>query len=158
MTAHFRGLILLVLISGFANAQERDPAVEDFAWLAGCWQRSGKGHEVVEQWMKPAGDLMLGMSRTVANGKAREFEFLQIRRKEEGGIFYVAIPSGQQETWFKLVKHGTHEAVFENPDHDFPQRIIYRLEKDGSLAARIEGTVQGQLKSIDFPYQRAKCD
>jgi hypothetical protein len=157
-TTHRNFTIALLLMCGFANAQEREPAVNDFAWLAGCWQHSGNGREMVEQWMKPAGDLMLGMSRTVANGKARAFEFLQIRQKEDGGIFYVAIPSGQKETWFKLVQHGTHEAVFENPEHDFPQRIIYRLENDGSLAARIEGTVQGQLKGVDFPYQRTKCD
>ena len=141
-----------------AIVQESQAALHDFAWLAGCWQRSGKDREVVEQWMRPAGDLMLGMSRTIANGKAREFEFLQLRQKEDGEIYYIALPSGQQETWFKLVKYGAHEAVFENPEHDFPQRIIYRLEKDGTLAARIEGTVQGQLKSVDFPYQRAACD
>ncbi len=151
-------IFAVMLCSGFASAQEQKGSINDFAWLAGCWERSGKGREVVEQWMKPAGDLMLGMSRTVAEGKTREFEFLQIRQKEDGGIFYVAMPSGQNETWFKLVKYGAHEAVFENPEHDFPQRIIYRLEKDGILAARIEGTVQSQLKGVDFPYRRAKCD
>ena len=153
----FCGLVIW-LWAALAGAQEQKPSLNDFAWLSGCWERSGKGREVVEQWMKPAGDLMLGMSRTIANGKAREFEFLQLRQKEDGEIFYVAIPSGQKEAWFKLVKHGPGEAVFENPEHDFPQRIIYRLEKDGSLAARIEGTMQGQLKAVDFPYQRAKCD
>jgi hypothetical protein len=147
-----------MLFSGLASAQEQMASVNDFAWLAGCWERSGKGREVVEQWMKPGGDLMLGMSRTVANGKASEFEFLQIRQKENGEIFYVAIPSGQKETWFKLVKYGGNQAVFENLEHDFPQRIIYRLEKDGSLAARIEGTVQGQLKGTNFPYRRIQCD
>src|SRR5262245_36270866 len=150
--------MVLLLLFGLVSAQEQKASVDDFAWLAGSWERSGKGREVIEQWMKPSGDLMLGMSRTVAEGKTREFEFLQIRRRDDGGIYYVAMPSGQQETWFKLVKHGTHEAVFENLEHDFPQRILYRLEKDGSLAARIEGTMQGQFKSIDFPYQRAKCD
>ena len=48
--------------------------------------------------------------------------------------------------------------VFENPQHDFPQRIIYRLEKDGSLLARIEGVNQGREKGINFPMKRAKCD
>jgi hypothetical protein len=101
---------------------------------------------------------MLGMSRTIVSGKTREFEFIQIRQQENGDIFYVALPSGQNETWFKLVKMGEKEAVFENPEHDFPQRIIYRLENDGSLHARIEGMSKGQLKGIDFPMKRAKCE
>jgi hypothetical protein len=70
----------------------------------------------------------------------------------------VAKPSGQAEASFKLVKYENQEAVFENPQHDFPQRIIYKLEKDGSLAAAIEGMSKGQLKRIGFPMRRAKCD
>lgn len=152
-------LVLLCLIfSSLAFAQAQPATINDLAWLAGCWERSGNGWEGVEQWMKPAGATMLGMSRTVANGKLREFEFLQLRTKEDGTIHYVALPSGQQETWFKLVKSAEHEAVFENLEHDFPQRIIYRLEKDGTLTARIEGMSKGKLKGIDFPMKRGKCE
>ena len=46
--------------------------------------------------------------------------------------------------------------VFENPKHDFPQRIRYRLKGD-TLHARIEGTINGKERAIDFPYQRASC-
>ncbi|MEK7728202.1 MAG: DUF6265 family protein [candidate division KSB1 bacterium] len=151
-------VLLCLMLSSLSFAQEQKPTINDLAWLAGCWERSGNGREGVEQWMKPAGQTMLGMSRTVANGKLREFEFLQLRTKEDGSIHYVALPSGQQETWFKLVKSGKHEAVFENLEHDFPQRIIYRLEKDGSLLARIEGMSKGQLQGIDFPMKRGKCE
>jgi hypothetical protein len=36
--------------------------------------------------------------------------------------------------------------------------VIYRLQPDGSLIARIEGTVKGQARGIDYPMRRAKCD
>jgi hypothetical protein len=159
MALKYYALCMTCLLLQVANlAQEQKPTVDDFAWLAGCWSRSGNGRETVEHWMKPAGQTMLGMSRTVANGKTREYEFLQIRQQENGDIYYVALPSGQKETWFKLVKGSGRDAVFENPEHDFPQRIIYRLESDGSLFARIEGTSKGKEKGIDFPMKRAKCD
>jgi hypothetical protein len=151
-------VFLGLMMSSLAFAQEQKPSVNDFAWLAGCWEYGGSGREGVEQWMKPAGGAMFGMSRTVMNGKLREFEFLQLRTKEDGSIYYVALPSGQNETWFKLVKSGEHEAVFENLEHDFPQRILYRLEKDGSLLARIEGMSKGKLKGIDFPMKRGRCE
>lgn len=151
------GLILLVgcLI---ATAQTAKPTLNDLSWLAGCWEANLRGREVNEQWMKPAGGIMLGMARTVAQGKAAEFEFTQIREDKDGAIFYVAKPSGQAEASFKLVKLQNKEAVFENPQHDFPQRIIYRLEAGGSLFARVEATVKGQLRGIDYPYKRAKCE
>lgn len=101
---------------------------------------------------------MLGMSHTSVADTTREYEYLQIRQQADGDIFYVAIPSGQKETSFKLTKSDGKEVVFENPEHDFPQRIIYRFENDNSLFARIEGTIKGKQRSVDFTMKRVKCD
>lgn len=145
-------MLLLSLVT-----QDTKPTVADLAWLAGCWDGSTAKREYSEQWMKPSGQTLLGMSRTVVNGKTVAFEFLQIR-EQEGEIYYIAKPSGQAEASFKLIKHGKQEAVFENPGHDFPQRIIYRLAEDGSLAAAIEGMSNGKMKKIDFLMKRIACD
>ena len=154
---HYTVIGVFLLFCGITLAQEKKTTIADLAWLAGCWDGSGGGREYLEQWMKPSGQTMLGMSRTVMNGKTVAHEFVQIR-EQEGDLFYIAKPSGQAEASFKLIKYNNQEAVFENPQHDFPQRIIYRLEKDGSLAAAIEGMSKGKLKHIDFPMKRAKCD
>lgn len=140
-----------------ASAGERPPTIADFGWLAGCWEGGGEGREYLEQWMRPAGGATFGMSRTVADGKTVAHEFMQIR-EQRGEIHFIAKPSGQEEASFKLVRHGPQEATFENPEHDFPQRVIYRPAPDGRLAAAIEGLSNGQLKRIDFPMRRADCD
>lgn len=157
MTYVLRLTILLFAVAGTAHTQTAKPTINDLSWLAGCWEANLRGREVNEQWMKPAGGIMLGMARTVSQGKAAEFEFTQIREDKDGSIYYVAKPSGQAEASFKLVKLQNKEAVFENPQHDFPQRIIYRLQPDGSLFARVEATEKGQTRGIDYPYKRAKC-
>jgi hypothetical protein len=51
-----------------------------------------------------------------------------------------------------MVAAGPTEAVFENPGHDFPQRIIYRREGD-SLIARIEGEVDGRRRSAQWEWR-----
>ena len=159
MTHLLPGLAFLLIVLGLTvQAQSPKPTLNDLGWLAGCWEANLRGREVNEQWMKPSGGIMLGMARTVAQGKAAEFEFTQIREDKDGSIYYVAKPSGQSEASFKLVKLKNKEAVFENPQHDFPQRIIYRLEADGSLFARVEATAEGKLRGIDYPYKRAKCE
>ena len=107
--------------------------------------------------MKPAGNMMLGMSHTVANAKTREFEFIRIVQEENGEIYFVASPSGQKEARFKLVSLTDREVRFENPEHDFPQRIIYRRDGD-SLVGRIEGLSKGKERSIEFPLERVPCD
>jgi hypothetical protein len=154
-------LSVLILLTGCyvaVIAQTPKPTVNDLSWLSGCWEANRNGREISEQWMKPSGQIMLGMGRTVANRKTVEFEFMQIREDKDGNLYYVAKPSGQAEAAFKLIKLENRGAVFENPEHDFPQRVMYRLQPDGSLIARIEGTVKGQARGIDYPMKRGKCD
>lgn len=128
------------------------------AWLAGCWQAEGGEPGSTEQWMAPAGGVMLGMARTVKGGRVVEHEFLQIRRQPDGTLAYIALPSGQRLTVFGLKSLAAAEVVFENPAHDFPQRVIYRRTADDRLTARIEGRRNGVERGIDFLLQRVRCD
>ena len=105
-----------------------------------------------------AGGTLLGVSRTVKQGKTVEFEFMQIRAVENGQIAFIAMPSGQRSTVFPLLRLGETEAVFENPEHDFPQRVIYQLEGGTRLLARIEGVRRGALRVIEFPMNRVSCE
>ena len=138
----------------FAFLQPPDPT--SVAWMAGCWRQESPGRTVDEVWMAPAGDGMLGMSRTVQKGRITEYEFLQVR-VQDGKLVYIAKPSGQPEATFTAKSSNAREVIFENPAHDFPQRIIYRLQPDGNLAARIEGPMNGQTKGIDFPMKKVAC-
>jgi hypothetical protein len=56
------------------------------------------------------------------------------------------------------VKVNDNQAIFENPQNDFPQRVIYQRTIDGSLLASLEGTESGKAKRVDFAMKRARCD
>lgn len=133
-------------------------SVNDLAWMQGCWEGHDGTAVVTEQWMKPAGGCMLAMSRTVKDEQTVGYEFLRVWQDESGAIYFTARPSGQPEASFKLVRASKTEVVFENPQHDFPQRIIYRLINAGRLVARIEGASDGQARGFDYPMQRTLCD
>jgi hypothetical protein len=137
-----------------AEAPAPRPTLAQFAWLAGSWSFTAKGRFVTEQWMPPAGGTMLGMSRTVAGGRTVAHEFIVLREEANGDIVYEAHPSGQAAAEFTLVRWSATEAVFENLAHDFPQRIIYTLADAHTLNAAIEGTRNGELRRVEFPYQR----
>jgi hypothetical protein len=153
----FAAIVFLFSITlGFGQAA---PTLDSLKWMSGCWEMNVKEKNLLisENWMKPAGRSMMGMGRTVKNGMTVDFEFLRII-EEAGGVFYVAKPkANQEETRFKLTKVTANEAIFENPEHDFPQRVMYRADK-ANLFARIEGMMQGKLKGIDFPMVKVKCD
>lgn len=151
--------ILFAVTNAAGQAAAAKADVQSLSWIAGCWviDDKARGRQMTEQWMKPAGGMMVGMARTVRNGKAVSWEYTRLIEKD-GDVFYVAKPSqNTSETLFKLVRSSAAEAVFENPEHDFPQRIIYRL--DGKkLNARIEGTNNGRATGIDFPFESAPCN
>jgi hypothetical protein len=152
-----RLLIMALTFSAFAAPATCQPVAttNDLAFLTGCWKFEAKGRVVEEHWMAPAGGALLGMSRTLVNGKVAEFEFLQIRDLPEG-LTYIAKPSGQAEAKFVLKTTAGGEIVFENAAHDFPQRIRYRIAGD-SLRARVEGVMNDKERGVEFPYQRSSC-
>ena len=134
--------------------------IDSIAWLSGCWERSSQRTTTEEQWTRPAGGTMLGLSRTVRRLAERdsttEFEFLRVFVRD-GRLVYAALPSGQRYTEFVESESTDTSVVFANPSHDFPQFIRYARRGPDSLVARIDGTIQGRARAIDFPYARARC-
>ena len=121
-------------------------------FLTGCWALESKGALVDEAWSRPAGGVMAGYSRTVRGDRLVTLEYLRIEPRD-GVLVYVPTIRGK-ETVFKAVKVTAGEAIFENPEHDFPQRIIYR-KSDTGLFARVE-SMDGK-KGVDYLYGRAAC-
>src|SRR6185295_1134964 len=147
--------IALLSASAHAQAPAAKPTLQDFAWLAGHWRIEQADRQVDEQWMAPAGGLMMGMARNVQGGKVREYEFTLLRQEPNGDIFYVASQSKQSETSFKLTSLAGGAAVFENPQHDFPKKIVYARQADGSLLAAIEGPGRdGKPRRVEYPFKR----
>ena len=157
MTALFaRACALLLMLLVHVAAHATDEELAKLSWLAGCWKGEAGEPGSIEQWMSPAGGTMLGMSRTVKQGRTIEFEFMQIRTTDDGSLVFIARPSGQTEATFRLLRLSETEVVFENPQHDFPQRIAYRYG-GGRLRARIEGKRDGGIRAIEFPMTRVSC-
>lgn len=143
-----------------APAADKPPPafkIENLGWLSGQWKSAGEQVQIEEHWTDVAGGTLLGVSRTVRGEKTAFFEYLRIEARG-GQIYYIALPGGRAPgTAFRLVKLEGQEAVFENPMHDFPKRIIYRLADDGTLTARIEGDGTEREKPQEFRYKRQEA-
>lgn len=148
-------LTVAIVMAAPLTAQ-KTATTTDLAFLSGCWRLEANGRTIEEHWLAPAGGSLMGVSRTVAGGKTVEYKFLQIRDLPDG-LTYIAKPSGQAEASFKMLSKTADDVVFENPTHDFPQRIRYRKGGPDALHARIEGTMNGQARGMDFAYTRAAC-
>jgi hypothetical protein len=129
--------------------------IEQVAWLQGCWSLISGEREVEEYWMAPKGTSILGIARTTHSGLLADYEMTLIREAVDRLVFE-AHPSNQPMALFHSIEISQSRILFENPKHDFPQRIGYE-RKGNALLAWIEGTQNGKLRRIEFPYLRAVC-
>jgi hypothetical protein len=155
--------LLFTMTIGTMGGHGRSNAAQEFSvtrlqWISGCWVSDDGKERTEEFWLKPAGQSMIGLSRTIAGGKTVFIEYAQIAEVKGEIAYTVSLGMGARPVSFKLIKSSDSEAVFENPAHDFPQRIIYRRESKDSLFARIEGKENGVSKGMDFRYKSASCD
>lgn len=131
-----------------------DAHLSGLSWMSGSWMSNSDGGVVEEQWTPPRGGTMFGVNRTVHDNETSHFEYLCIQHTQDG-IYYMASPKGRQPpTPFKLVQLEGTTAIFENLEHDFPQRIIYRRQRD-MMRARIEGTRRGELAFEEWTWRLA---
>jgi uncharacterized protein DUF6265 len=108
------------------------PGVADLGWMSGHWQTADGATE--EDWTAPRAGIMLGVSRTIEGGTVREYEFLRLQDGADGVPVYWGSPNGVTPVGFRLTEAGPSGATFDNPGHDYPQRIRYRRDGDALVA------------------------
>ena len=154
---HMRRLILLLAMClSVSNAGAQTTTIADLAWLQGCWELREGDRLVEERWMPPRAGSMLGVGRTTSGRKLVEHEFMVLTERD-GRLAYEAHPSGQATTTFMSKPISGREVVFEDPTHDFPQRVGYKSTGPGQMLAWVEGTSGGKSRRIEFPYRLVNC-
>jgi len=151
-------LLILSPVLGLppGSADSQGERLDRIGWLAGCWETQGGSTVVEEQWMRPRGGSMLGMSRTIRAGSTVGWELVRIEVRADRLVF-VAEPSGQAMAEFAEVALTDSSVSFENPYHDFPQRITYRRQRDGALTARVESVTGETPRGFDLVHSRVAC-
>ncbi|WP_439108065.1 DUF6265 family protein [Congregibacter sp.] len=123
---------------------------ENADWLVGCWE-SFENYST-EVWVKNPDGSLLGFSASVEDAEIAFYELLYIR--EVGGtLTYTAHPSGQSPAVFVLSEEDEQRVVFENPSHDYPQRISYELN-DAVLTAEI--SLMNGDRRLSFSQERCE--
>jgi Domain of unknown function (DUF6265) len=130
-----RILIALALAAAAAPAAADGPAdLGELEWLAGIWVAETGRSWTEERWAPARGGVMLGTSLSGKGEAASGYEFMRIAADGEGRIAFWGAPEGKPAVPFRLVSAQRGEAVFENPTHDFPTRIVYRRTGSGMTA------------------------
>ncbi len=157
--------LLLFILFGviFINeaAAQKSPSFKNqFKWLKGTWEMKTDYGNMVEQWEKVDGHTYKAVANFLSQPSDDLYdqpleEMTLINRKES--IVFISKVRGENEDMpvefiYMGIIDGWH--TFENPTHDFPQRVLYKLVDENTLYSKIDGMENGEFKKIEFNYTK----
>jgi len=141
-------ILILFLFSESIVAQD-DSIIKLFP---GKWKFDTDRAELYEEWKFINKTELTGKSYSVVNGEHIILEELCLK-KIGNQWAYISVPIDQTITLFALTGFSNEMFIFENKEHDFPQRIIYEFYPDGKLVAAIEGNTDGKNLRKEYSFK-----
>lgn len=131
------------------------PSVADLGFLAGTWRGDAWGGEFVAYYTTAEGGRVLSHSQLLREGREVYFEF-EVFSARDGVVHLQPFPGGQPATGLALARidRDGREAVFENPDKDYPTRIAYHRVADDRLVITLSDPHGGSDKVERFDLAR----
>jgi uncharacterized protein YciI len=127
--------IIFIVLAAFQPAFAQS-TLPDF--LQGTWKMENR--DIYEHWDKLNENNLKGFSYKITNGQMAISEYLDISRNENEIIYTATVLNQNQGKGIEFKLTGTDSAfTFENPDHDFPQKIIYQKIADTIIVVQVLG-------------------
>ena len=157
MEKYFVAMIFVIMMSAFINNNTgNDKIFMQLYALEGKWIMKTKRGYIGEEWVKINKDYLQNKGFFVKGDDTVITERVSLKNTNKG-IFYTSSVEDQnnkQPIPFRLTSSDNHVFVFENPEHDYPKRIIYKLVSSDFLHAFIDGGLTAPEKRQDFYYQK----
>ena len=165
-TVLFISILIVLLFSCKENKEQvtetpEAPAkaytqLEKAEWLIGSWGNASPEGNLTENWDKTNDSVYAGHTYFVIG---KDTVFTESIRLEEanGKLAYVTAVSDQNDgkaIRFEMTSASDNQLVFENPKHDFPQKITYNKITNDSLVAEISGMKEGKPSTEQFAMKK----
>lgn len=160
MKRSFICLGIIILLTSFSALHENVPVkMKTFKWLIGSWRMNTTKGLIAEEWKTINDRGYAGKSWFInKDSSITPFEKIQLLYRNKQ-YYYIATADGQNNELpveFKITSFSISGFVAENPQHDFPKRITYKLVNKDSIHAWVDGGPTLPDKKSDFYYSRIK--
>lgn len=147
-----------VSIIACQNKSEKNfDELEKMSWLVGEWENKMPEGVLTETWTKSNDSTFIGKTLFINEKDTLHSEDIVLTQKGET-LLYIPTVKGQNDDKpieFKMTESKTeNEFAFENPKHDYPQKIVYKKVSDTNLVATISGKQQGKPSSESYPMTK----
>ena len=150
-------LALIAIITSCQNKSEKKfDKLEKMDWLIGNWEQALPEGILKETWTKQNDSTFTGDSYFITPKDTVHFESIKLTQKAEK-LTYSATVVGQNDDEpvdFKLTSDAENTFTFENPTHDYPQKISYKKVSSDRLIVTISGKQQGKQTQESYPMAK----
>lgn len=125
-------------------------------WFLGRWENNSSEGNLSETWQKENDSTFQGASYFVIGKDTVFAESVKLWQKGNQLIYEVTVPgqNGSRPVEFAMTSSNGKQIVFENPQHDFPNKITYTKVANDSLVAEISGNKNGKPSSETFRMKK----
>lgn len=155
---HLKKVSLLAGIGTFFSIHGFCQQLADASWLLGKWEQKTKKGTIYETWKSSSDSSYAGKSYLLKEKDTVVLETVSLLQKD-GTLFYIPTVTNQNNNMpvsFKVTFSSDNKLIFENPAHDFPQKITYTLISSDSLMAEISGILNNKQQLRRFPMRRVQ--
>ena len=148
---------ILMFISCQNKSEKKFDKLEKMNWLLGNWENEMPEGVLTETWTKENDSTFSGTTYFIINKKDTVHSETIILKQQNDELIYRPTVKGQnndEPVDFKLSSESENSFSFENPKHDYPQKIVYKKVNETNMVASISGMQQGKQSSESYPMKK----
>jgi hypothetical protein len=148
---------ILMFISCQNKSEKKFDKLEKMNWLIGSWENEMAEGVLTETWTKVNDSTFSGTTFFIINKKDTVHSETIILTQLNDELIYTPTVKGQnndEAVDFELSSESENSFSFENPKHDYPQKIVYKKINKTSLVATISGIQQGKQSQESYPMKK----
>lgn len=150
-------LVIILVITSCGKSKEVSKIVGK-DWLVGKWENKSDDGNLLEIWRKVNDSLFIGESYFIKEKDTLHSEKIELKQQGEE-LLYTTTIKGQNNdkpVTFKQNVEIAKQLVFENPNNEYPRKIIYKPFAKDHLLIEISGIQQEKPSAIYYSMKKTE--
>jgi hypothetical protein len=151
-------IIVTILLFASCGKSKEFSKIVGKDWLLGKWENKSDDGNLLEIWRKVNDSLFIGESYFIKEKDTLHSEKIELKQHGEA-LFYTTTIQGQNDdkpVTFKQNVEIAKQLVFENPNNEYPRKIVYKPFAKDHLLIEISGIHQEKLSSARYSLKKTK--
>ena len=151
-------IYILIVVLTLASCQKSKEVSKIVGkdWLLGKWENKLADGNLLEIWKKANDSLFIGESYFIKEKDTLHSEKIELKQKGEN-LFYISTIKGQNNDQPIIFTHKIEiekHLVFENPQNEYPRKIVYKPISKDQIFIEISGIQQDKPSSIRYSMKK----